>query len=350
MLKKKELTSILINAIHTKMLLTYPRAVVMNSGNAAWIQLLYNFVVASALFFITITIYRGKKSVIEIAEAFGGRTLRIITGVVIFAALTLNFVNVIRIFPETIKIVLLQDARLEFITAIFILAIILGAYAGIESIARIHYLFLPIAAVMFLVFITMLLPYYDFDNIMPILGNGARSIFMSGFNSISLFSDMLLLYVLIPNTQNLDEAKQSGTKAILIGGGVSVIIILAYCLTHPYPVSGEFTVPVYQMARMIHLSSFFSRFEPFFQFVWTILILLYASLYIYVISYVWQITFSLKSEKPMIIPIALICYAIAMLPESIISGIKAQQVMNNLVYPAAFAVPLIFAVLSRVKT
>lgn len=350
MLKKKELTSILINAIHTKMLLTFPRAVVMNSGNAAWIQLLYNFAVAAALFFITITLYRSKKSVIELADMFGGRALRIIVGMAIFVLLTLNFVNVIRIFPETIKIVLLQDMRLEIITAIFVLAVILGAYAGLESIARIHYLFLPIAAIMFLVFIAMLLPYYDFDNIMPIFGNGAKSILVSGFNSISLFSDMLLLYVLIPSSQNLDEAKQSGTKAFLIGGGVSVIIIFAYCLTHPYPVSGEFMLPVYQMARMIHLSSFFSRFEPFFQFVWTILILLYSALYIYVISYVWQITFNLKSEKPIIIPAALICYAIAMLPESIISGIKAQQIMNTAVYPAAFAIPLIFAVLSRVKT
>ncbi len=346
MLRKKELTSIIINAIHTKMLLTYPRSVILNSGNAAWIQLLYNFAVALVIFFVTITAYRGKRGLIELADILGGKALRIVTGVLIAVILTLNFVSIIRIFPETVKIVLLQDARLELITAIFVIAIIIGAYAGIESIARVHYLFLPIAGVMLFVFLIMLLPYYDMDNIMPIFGNGAKSIFLSGFNSISLFSDMLLLYVLVPYAQNLDEVKQSGTKGILIGGGVSVIIILAYCLTHPYPVSGEFMVPVYQMARMIHLSSFFSRFEPFFQFVWTILILLYSSLYVYVISCVWQTTFRLKYEKPLIIPIALICCEIAMLPESVINGIEIQHKISISAYPLSFAVPLVYALLS----
>ena len=347
MLRKKELTSILINAIFAKMLLTYPRGIVLNSGSAAWIQVLYNFVVAFLIFFVTITAYRGKQNVIELAGIFGGKALRIIVGVIIFAVLIMNFVNIMRIFPETIKIVLLQDTQLEVIMAVFVIAIIIGAYTGIESIARIHYLFLPIAALVFVVFLAMLLQYYKLDNIMPILGNGAKSILVSGFNSISIFSDMLLLYVLIPNAQNLDEAKQSGYKAIIIGGGVSVILMLAYCLTHTYPVSSEFMLPIYQMARMIHLSSFFSRFEPFLQFVWTILILLYSSLYVYTISYVWQVTFNLKSGNPIIIPVALICHAAAMLPNSIINGVKMESVMSMLIYPPAFLIPLIFSFLSR---
>lgn len=347
MLKKKEFTSILINVIHTKMLLTYPRAIVLNSGNAAWIQVLYNFIIAFLIFAVTINAYRGKQNIIELAGSVGGKALKIAVGVIIFIVLGANFISVIRIFPETIKIVLLQDMRLETIMILFVIAIAAGAYAGLESIARIHYLFLPIAGIMFGAFIAMLLPYYEIDNIMPIFGNGFKSIFADGLNSMSLFADILLLYILLPNAQNLEEAKQSGYKAMIIGGTVSAIIMLAYCLTHSYPVSGEFMLPVYQMARMIHLSNFFSRFEPFFQFIWTILILLYSSLYVYALSYVLQVTFNLKFEKPLIIPIALICYAAAVLPESVIGGIKAENIINTIIYTPAFVLPLIFAFLSR---
>lgn len=347
MLQRKEITALLINIISTKMLLTFPKILIMDSGNSAWIQALYNTVIVFFIFLLTYKIYRGNKNIIEIAEMSGGKGLKILVGIVVFIALMINSASIIRLFPETVKIVLLQDFRVEAILVVFLIAIGVGAYMGIEAISRINYIFMPIAGTVLLIFVLLLLPYYRFENILPLFGEGYKAIFVKGFNTISLFSDLLLLNILIPHCKNLNEVKKSGKKAIWISGIIAVVIMLSYCLIYPYPVSKDFIIPVYQLARIVHLSSFFSRFEALFQFIWSIIMLLYGTIYIYTMAYIWQISFSLKHYKPLIFPIVVISGVIGMIPASILDLMKSEHIENIIVYPVVFLFPIIFGLISR---
>lgn len=347
MLQRKEMTALLINVISLKMLLTFPRIFIINSGNAAWIQALYNTAAVFLIFFVTTKLYRGNKNVIQLAETAGGKTLKIIVGMTVFAVLLINFSSVVRIFPESVKSVLLQNFKLEVIVITFVIATAIGAYIGLQSVAKVNYLFLPVAGAVLLAFLLLLIPYYRFSNIMPVFGQGYKAIFGKGFNTVSLFSDILFLNILLPHCENAGEARKSGVKALVIGAGISVIILLGYCLVYPYPASKEFIIPVYQLARIIHLSSFFSRFEALFQFVWSILVLLYSSVYVYTMCYVWQITFNLKFYRPLIFPVVLISSVIAMVPNSMLDLISTEEIRSLIVYPIAFLLPLIFGAVSR---
>ncbi len=347
MLQRKEMTTLLINVISTKMLLTFPKIMIIDSGNSAWMQVIYNTIVVFLLFWVAVFFYRGNKNMIEIADRLGGKALKIPVGLLVFIVLVINSASIIRIFPETIKMVLLQDFRVEFIIAAFLIAVGVGAYMGIEAIGKINHMFMPVAAVVFLAFLLLLIPYYRLENILPLFGEGYKSIFVKGFNTISLFSDLILLNILLPHCENLYEARKSGKKAILISGLIALLILVSYCLIYPYPVSKDFMIPVYQMSRIIHLSSFFSRFEAMFQFIWSILMLLYSAIYIYSMCYVWQTTFSLKHYKPLIFPIVLIIGIIGMLPGSVLDLMKAEEIENIIVYPVAFLLPIIFGIISR---
>lgn len=347
MLQRKKITSLIINAIAVKMLLTFPRSIVLNSGNAAWIQILYNFLAALLIFWLTAITYKYKKNIIEAAEICGGKWLKIVVGLMVIVILAINYLPVLKVFPETIQVILLQDMHSEVIMLIFIIVSIIGAYMGLESISTIHFLFLPIVGFMMIAFLLLLIPYYDLDNLFPIFGNGYKSLFLNGTNSLSIFSDIILLNILLPYMENYNEFKKSGFRSITIGGIVAVLIMFAYCIVYPYPESENFILPVYQLTRVIHLSSFFSRFETFFQFAWTILILLYSSFYLYVISYVWQITFNLKSYKPILIPIVMCIFGVAATQGSIIDSIDNEGFLNYIVYPFAFLLPLIFGLWLR---
>lgn len=347
MLQRKELTVIIVNVIITKMVLMFPKEIISNSGNAAWIQTLYNIAAAFLLFFIISKLYRGKKNVIELAGMCGGKLLKIIVGLVVFASLIVNYASIIRVFPETIKIVLLQDFNVEFITVIFMAAIGVGAYIGIQSLARVNYLFMPVIGGVFVLFLLCLIPYYNVYNLLPILGNGAGKIFGSGFNTLSLFSDVLLLNIFLPYYENNSEAKKSGQRALIISSVIILAILLSYCLIYPYPVSEEFMIPIYQLARIINLGSFFSQFEAIFQFAWSVMLLLYSAVYVYALCYVWQITFGLKFYKPVIFPATIISGAIALLPDSIVQLVINEKLENIIVYPIAFLLPVVFGVVSR---
>lgn len=349
MLPNKFFSAIMINVIFVKVLLTFPKTVVVNSANAAWIQVLYNVIVA-LLFFMAVTqLYNRKKNVIEVAALNYGKTVKIITGIIVILVLTANLIPVIRIFSTAIKTVLLKETELEIIILITAVAAALGAYLGIESIGRISTMFMPIAAVIFAAFIIMLIPDYKAENIFPLLGNGWKSIFINGISSLSLFSDLIILNLLIPFTENLDTVRKYGRYTIIVSGCAAVIVTLMYCLTYSYPTTKNFIMPVYQMTRMVNFSSFFSRFEAFFEFVWSIMILLYISVYLYMMSYTLQITFSLKYVKPLIYPVTVAVFMTAMLPQSMMEIMELSSVIGKYSYIPVFLLLLIFSRVRRKK-
>ena len=158
MIGKKELTGVLITVIVVKMLLAYPRELVLVSGQAAWIQVIYVSLVALALIIVTNQIYTHKLSIIDLAQMAGGKGLRIIVGTLIFLILLANFSTVARVFPESVKIVLLQNFNADVITIVFAITSGIGAYMGIRSVARVNYMFLPIAGSAFIGFLLLLIP------------------------------------------------------------------------------------------------------------------------------------------------------------------------------------------------
>lgn len=215
MIDRKKMTTLLINVISVKMLLTFPKIMIINSGNAAWIECIYNTLIVIGLFWITTKLYRSNKNIIQLAEMTGKKWLKIIVGVVVFVVLLINYSSIIRIFPETVKIVLLQDFKIEFIIPIFMLAIGIGAYIGLEPIARVNNMFMPLAGIVLLLSLILLIPYFNINNIFPILGNGVYSIMVKGINTISLFSDILLLNILLPYCENSSEAKKERLESNL---------------------------------------------------------------------------------------------------------------------------------------
>ncbi len=348
-LEKKELSSLLITLMSVKLLLTYPIKLIKNSGNAAWIQVIFVTLIAFMLFRLTSRLYEKKINVIELVKIHTGKPLKIITGLIVFTVLLLNMITVVRIFPESVKIVLLQDTDTDIILAIFILTVFIGAKLGLESIAKINYIFLPICGILMLAFVLFLIPFYKMDNVFPILGKGTENIFIEGISGLSIFSDILVLNILLAYSKNISEAKKAGSRAIVISGAVGVVITAAYAMVYPHPVSEEFILPVYQLTRIMHLGSFFNRFEAIFQFIWSILMFLYGAVYLYILCFVWQITFSLKYIKPLLFPVAVLISSIAILPNSIMEADVLEGIFESITYPIAFLLPIVVALFDRKK-
>lgn len=349
MVTNKQLSSIIINAIIVKMLLSFPRNIFVYCANSAWLAAIYSTAIAFGLFSILKKLYRTKDNVIGMADKVGGTTLRIITGLSVFVVIALGFISTLRVFPEVIRLVLLQKTYVEIISTVFVVATIFVAWCGIGAIARVHQFFLPIAGIIFGVFIIMLIPDIHGQNLLPIFGTGIKSITTDGLACISLFSDLLMLNVLIPEMKEADSYRKAGSRAIIIGGTCSIIIFFAYGLCYVYPVSSEFIIPVYQLERLINLSDFFSRLEAVFQFIWSISIMLYSALYLAVLVEIWGQTFGLHHKKPLAAPIIIALVGVCEIPNSLNETILYDGIVNKWIYIPAFAIPLIIGVLFHVK-
>ena len=348
---KKELTCTYINLIIAKMFFTYPRMLVLNSGSAAWIQMVYVTILSFGLFLIVNKLNKRSEmnNIFDLSEQIGGKFLRIIVGILLFGVLIINLAMNIRIFSESIRTVLLPNTPTSMVMLLFILAISIGAYTGIYSICRIHSLFMPIAAIVMVIFFIMLIPDINLSNIFPLAGLGTYNIFISGLESLSLFSDVMTIYILLPFCKNKRDIKISISYSFLIGGLSSVVMILIYTLVYPYPISGEFIIPVYQLARIVNIGHYFQRFEALFEFTWSIAMMLYSAFYLFVVCYTFTETFKIKYYKEVIIPVVLLAASLGFIPTNFVNFLSDGHEITTVIFPILYIVPAITGLLYMIK-
>lgn len=350
-IQKNELFYILVNIITTKMFFTYPRYMVNNSGNAAWIQCIYVSLIFAIIYSVTLFLYKKTSTIniLDAAELAGGKVLKKIIGILLCFILIFNIAVTIRALPESIKTVLLPHTPMKLLMISLGIAIACGAYMGLYSIARICSLFIPAAGAVFIFLLLLLIPDYDITNIFPIFGKGTYNIFITGLSSLGIFSDTIILFILIPFFRNYSEVKSASIKALTVSSVVSFLIVFIYNLVFTYPASEDFMMPIYQISRFIKIGDFFQRFEAFFEFVWSIAIMLYASLYLFVICYIWKEIFDLKYYKELIFPFTIIIISLSFLPSSTVQLSNTGNIISIATIPLCIFLPGIIALSVRIK-
>ena len=108
-------------------------------------------------------------------------------------------------------------------------------------------------------------------------------------------------------------------------------------------------MPVYQLTRLVSIGDFFSRVEAFFEFLWSIAMFLYTSVYIYVLCYIWKETFDLKFYKPLVAPVIAICAAVSYMSDSLMNTINLYSQSFLYIYVITAAMPVVFGIIERIK-
>lgn len=348
-LEKKQVICILVNLVCMKMIMSFSRIIVQTTGNAAWLNIIYVTLVSLLIFYIVTKCYSSDYgNFLTAAEKIGGKWLRRITGIVFALFFIMNISFTVRSYPETVKTVLLTETRMGIIVMMYMITAAIGAYLGIESNARIQAIFMPVAGVILVGFFLLSIPYWEINNIMPILGNGALPLFRKGIMFVSIFSDIFVLNFLMPYMKTKRDIKNSGFSSIIISGIVLFFLMGTYNMIYPYPVSADFILPIYQISRIVKFGNFFQRWEAFFQFIWSIGMYLYTSLYIAVIAKVIADAFDLKFSKPLVFPVAVITASAAFMI-NIKNSLLIMQARVYTVTLIIFCVPILYGIILKIK-
>lgn len=350
-LNSKEITTVLINIIGVKLFFTFPKRMIMNAGNAAWIQMIYVSLLMILIFWLSFKIYEkcGNVNILGLSERIGGKWLKALTGLLVTFVLFVNLATTMRSFPEMVKMVLLPKTPTEVILIVFAVVVGIAAFGGIDAISRMHAIFVPIVLGILAVFFLFLLPHIEIYNIFPIFGKGTYNIFAKGTLFLDFFDDIIILNLLLPHVKNMQEAKKAGMRAIMISGAAAVLILLLYCLVYPYPSSEKILIPVYQLTRLVGIGDFFQRFEAFFEFIWSFCIFLYSALYVAVICNVWKECFDLKYSTPLIFPIVAITTVTSFASHNMQDIAFGYRYVGITALVISFALPPILSIIYKKK-
>ncbi len=331
---KWEAITLLINLICAKIFLFYPRMTIEDAGTAGWILSIFSSVVTFILFFIFMKLYARfeGKDILDIAEHLGGKPIKLLFGITMAGAMLFSEIIVIREFSEDVKVISLPLSPLSFIMVLFTIGAVLGSMLGIEAIVRLNAIVLPIISAAYIIILLGVMPQMELNNIFPILGTGMKDIFRNGLFRVSVFAELLAIFLLPPFLGDNKKVRNTGYITLGLCSFFLLVSSLTYILTFSYPSSLEPFNPIYQMARLINLGRFFQRIESIFVFIWAMAALLHITSVFYLSVYVIAKSTGLKYMRPLIMPVAVIMFSAAFLQPNLVSTIEMQTTFTYKIF------------------
>jgi len=191
-------------------------------------------------------------------------------------------------------------------------------------------------------------PFIEFSNLLPVFGKGANSIFIDGALKTSIFTELIILFLLTPFLKSHKRFKSSGFTGLAISSLFLIIAALVYLAVIPYPSAEEKILPIYHLARMINFGRFFQRLEAVFVLIWATAALMYVAVGLYFIAYLFKKSFGLKYHRPLIFPFAAIIFTLSLLPESLIqSALLETEIVREWGWILVFAMPILLLIIGR---
>lgn len=339
---KRSLISLVVIAIDTQIFLNYPRIVAQIAGTAGWLLALYTGLISIALFAVINRLYRGfdGMDVLDAAKKAAGKPGLIFTGLIICAYLIFITPVYLREFAEYLKVISLDATPLFIVTFFLAAGMVTTAFLGIETLARMASILLPVIITLILFIGIGVSQFNDISNIAPFLGLGPRKIFLEGLSRISIYSGIIVLFLCAPFVKTAGNFKSVGYIGLGISTLFLVISSMAYSFVFPYPASLEYFLPIYQLSSLINYGFFFQRIEAVFLLIWVTSALIYLSVAFFLILRTFKKTFGLISYRPLIPAFMILVFTLSLIPENLIRVIEMEELFRNTAWLVAYGLTL----------
>lgn len=322
-----EAACLLLNMITSKIILDFPRTVAEDAGTAGWLMTLLVSATVIVLFSVLSRLYRkfAGQNILDVGENALGNVGRMLAGFLFLLQFLLIIPIILREFAEDIKVISLASTPVSVVILIFCAGMIVGAWLGLETLARIHALTVPILAGAFILILLLNVQNFDISRLAPWLGLGGDVVFRKGILNLSIYSEFIVLFFMLPFLNKKNDFGGIGRYSLVFSGIFLVLTSLCYALVYQYPATTELFLPMYQMAREISLGRFFTRIESAFIVIWASSAFLYLSSGLYFITWLFKEAFGLKFQKPLIVPFAILVFTISMIPENLYSVLQFEM-------------------------
>ncbi|MGI6086186.1 MAG: GerAB/ArcD/ProY family transporter [Acetivibrionales bacterium] len=314
-----EAISLITITIATKFFFTSPAMLVELVGTTGWYMTIISALTAAfAFMFLYLLLKRfPNKNIMEISDLvlgkWGGFLLSFIFGVFLIWTAGMS----VREFTEVLKVYVLPESPPSFITASFVIVIVVLAYMGLETIARFAKFIIYVLGAGYVLVILLSSQNYMPRNLFPLLGYGLDKTIINGLLRCSFYGEIVLIGVIASSLQGHKEIKKIGFLSLLISGALTSFSLLIFTLVFPYTVGQELTSPMYEMATLIDYGGFLQRMEPIFLFLWNFGTFIEVSLVFYTVIMIFCHIFRIDDKRPVILPMATVMYCLSFIPREI---------------------------------
>jgi spore germination protein KB len=328
----KEFTALLTLIVATHLFLNYPASVSRSALEAAWMEPILSGVVALSVFlwieYILRKHYPGMDLIEIVRNRFGGFAAGLIS--IVFASYFLVLTaRIMRQFMETVITTVLPSTPITVVGGLLILTVGFVATTGLEGIARISYMALPVLFLGVLALSLLTLNWWDTSLIFPFWGTGITHIGYGALQSSSIFDNVLVLAIIYPHAHDPKALRMVGVKSTIYTIFLLTLFILSYHMVFSPEDTERLTSPIYSMARIIHIGRFVQRLESIFIFMWVSAGIVKLSLSLWASAYLLANGFNWGIYRPIVPALGLLCLSLSMLPHDIATTFRIDAAFKT---------------------
>ncbi|MEC0110713.1 spore germination protein [Paenibacillus taichungensis] len=355
--KQDQLTTVqaaafIINYMLGAGILTLPRTTVTAAGTPdVWISIILSGLLVMLLGIILVTLCRRfpGKTVFQFTEEITGKWFAYILGVIIIAYFITISAFEIRVMADVTGLYLLEGTPVWAIVMVFMW---IGFYlisGGVNSMARLYEIILPITLILFVLAIFLSSNLFEINNLRPVLGEGIMPV-IKGLKPTTLaYTGYEIMFVVMAFMRNPEKGKKAMVWGILIPMGIYFITLVMVIGSLSIEGMKTRTWPTLDLMRSFEIEGLvFERFESLLLVIWIMQIFSTFTITHYAASLGCSQLFKKKQLSWMLILLPII-YIIAMLPENANDTFKLGDAVGYVSIYLFGVVPLLLLLLSMIR-
>lgn len=348
----QETIFLVVIALSNRIFFTAPAVVARAVGTGSWYMALISNAVAIAFFSLIVLLLKRfpGKNLLEIFPMVFGRVI----GFCVSAVYAISFIVaggvLIREFVDMLKIYVFPRTPISVLTGSLIVVIMAAAFLGLETIARTAKLVGYALLIGFILILVLAAQHYNPDNLYPLFGYGLDRTIIEGISRSSAFSEIIVVAIFAGSLHGIHHIKKIGYISLVLAGVIVSVTFLCLELVFPYYSFQELTSPLFEIVKIINYGIFIQRLESIFLLLWVVATVISGSTVFYSSVSCFCKTFRLQDARPVVIPLAILMYAVVMIPTDLIDVVEIY-IEALRIYPIFlfYFVPLIALLVSVLR-
>jgi spore germination protein (amino acid permease) len=232
----------------------------------------------------------------------------------------------------------------------FLGVVVFFAYEGLEGIARMSYVSFIIVILGLTSILLLPLPFYDIDNLFPLVGYSIQTTVYSGLLRTSAYSDVIFLAFIINAIHGVKQFKKVGLISLALSGVIISATILCSLLAFEYTQASENLSTLFQLSRVIYFNRFFQRVESIFIFIWVIASIINVALAFYMGVSIFCKTFKIPNHRPSILLFAFCTFTVTLLPKSLSEVVEKNVLfLRQYSFFITYLIPLLVLLIALIR-
>lgn len=317
-----------------------PAFVAQEAKEDSWLSVVFGTIFA--LIIVNISISLGlkypDKTIIHYACDITGNIIGKVIGVSYVYMFALIAWAVTRELEDIFVIAFNPEAPILAIGIITILVATYAVFSGLEVIARLNELLLPLGIIV-LFFIALLnIPNIKLSHLQPVLYNGIYPSLKGSMFILSWLVETLIILQIIPYVKEKERIRKY-TNISLVFLGCSLMIGVLTIATFGVNLTSKFLFPALQYVRLASIGPYIQNLDVMIMMVWISGIFIKISLSYYLTATALSQVTNSKSHKNYIIPIGFIV---------IILSVASSRMLVEHLYFLKYILPFYFLVMTLV--